>query len=311
MGVLLALAAGMFFGLSNITVRRAQLQGRVDQFTGLFVGVAVNNGLNLLLLAGFVLFGAPFPPLNLPASLYFGASGLLTSFLGRELLFKSIRRIGPSRAAALKISAPVFTVLLGVLVLQEKIALPAFFGIALILAATYFISLELLRIHKASGEDPDPAVSAPPRDGSYRRGMVGAVLAGLALGAGNVFRKLGVIHYASPLPGVSISSFAALLFMLALLARQGRLNEALRDFPALLRGGYFWTGVLTSLALYATFTALLYAPVSIVNSIKAAEPLFTIAGSYILLHSLEAISVRFIGLTLLVIAGVAVVAYFS
>ncbi len=311
MGVLLALAAGMFFGLSNITVRRAQLQGRVDQFTGLFVGVAVNNGLNLALLAGLVLSGVAFPPLNLPAAIYYSASGLLTSFLGRELLFKSIRKIGPSRAAALKISAPLFTVILGVLALKERIAAPAFFGIAMILAASYYISLELLRIHKTAGEEANPAGSGSPRDGSHRRGLVRAVLAGMALGAGNIFRKLGVTHYASPLIGVSISSFAALLFMLALLARQGRVNEALRDLPAQLRGGYFWTGVLTSLALYATFAALLYAPVSIVNSIKAAEPLFTIAGSYVLLRTLEAITPLFVGLTLLVITGVAVVAYFS
>lgn len=309
MGVFLALLAGMFFGLSNITVRRGQLQGEMDPFTGLFVGVAVNNALNLVLLAGFVLAKASFPPLNLPAAAYYSASGLLTSFLGRELLFKSIRNIGPSRAAALKISAPLFTVILGVLVLGERITLPVYGGIALILTATYFVSLELLRINRTEAADSAP--DQPPRDGAYRRGLVRAVLAGMALGAGNVLRKLGVIHYASPLLGVSISSFAALLFMLALLARQGRMNEALRDFPALLRGGYFWTGVLTSLALYATFTALIYAPVSIVNSIKAAEPLFTIAGSYILLRSLEAISPRFVGLTLLVIGGVAVVAYFS
>ncbi len=143
MGEILAVAAGLFFGLSNITIRQGQLQGKMDQFTGIFVGVVLNNGLNLVLLSLIVLQGTPLPPFSLPAAGYFAGAGLLTSFLGREYLFKSILLIGPSRAVALKITAPLFTVILGVLVLNERITIPAFLGIALVLAATYFILYSL------------------------------------------------------------------------------------------------------------------------------------------------------------------------
>ncbi len=146
---------------------------------------------------------------------------------------------------------------------------------------------------------------------AYRKGFAAALLAGMALGAGNVFRKMGVLHYASPVVGVSISSFAALVYMLILLVRRGRLGQALQSLPEMLRGGYLWTGALTSLALYATFTALLFSPVSIVNSIKAVEPLFTIIGSYFLLRSRESITARLVYLTLLVITGVILIAVFS
>jgi drug/metabolite transporter (DMT)-like permease len=309
MGEILAAAAGLFFGLSNITVRQGQMQGKMDPFTGILIGVVLNNGLNLLLLAIFVLWGPPFPPLNLPAAGYFAGAGLLTSFLGREYLFKSIRLIGPSRAVALKITAPVFTVILGILVLNESIAIPAFMGIALILAATYFISLEQLTVQRGSGRPIDLEKLLDKK--TYRKGVATALLAGAALGTGNVFRKMGVLHYGSPLVGVSIGSFAALIYMLILLARRGKLDEALVSLPQMFQGGYLWTGALTSLALYATFSALLFSPVSIVNSIKAAEPLFTIIGSYLLLRSGEAITPRLIYLTLLVIAGVILIAVFS
>jgi drug/metabolite transporter (DMT)-like permease len=309
MGELLALAAGLFFGLSNITIRQGQLQQEMDQFTGIFVGVVLNNALNLLLLALFVLRGSPFPPMNLQAAGYFAAAGLLTSFMGREFLFKSIRLIGPSRAVALKITAPVFTVILGILVLHEKIAIPSFLGIGLILTATYFISLEQGAAQRKSGRPVDVKTFLDKK--RYRKGVAAALLAGMALGAGNVFRKMGMLYYGSPVVGVSISSFAALLYMLILLARRGRLGDALESLPKMLKGGYLWTGALTSLALYSTFSALLFSPVSIVNSIKAAEPLFTITGSYLLLRSREVITKRLVYLTLLVIAGVILIAVFG
>lgn len=309
MGELLAVAAGLFFGLSNITIRQGQLQGKMDQFMGIFIGVLLNNMLNLVLLTLFVLWGSPLPPLNLRAAGYFAGAGLLTSFLGREYLFKSIRLIGPSRAVALKITAPLFTIILGVLVLNERITIPAFLGIALVLAATYFISLEQLAAQKESGPLADLETLSDKK--IYRKGLAAALLAGMAYGAGNVFRKMGVLLYASPVVGVSISSFAALVYLLILLVRRGRLGQALESLPRMLRGGYLWTGVLTSLALYATFTALLFSPVSIVNSIKAAEPLFTITGSYFLLRSREGITLRLLFLTLLVIAGVILIAVFS
>ncbi len=305
MGEILAVAAGLFFGLSNITIRQGQLQKNTDQFTGILIGVIVNNGLNFLVLGLFILCGITFPPLNWPAVGFFAGAGLLTSFLGREFLFKSIRLLGPSRAVALKITAPVFTVILGVLVLRERISAPALLGIALILTATYLISLEQLSWGAVSGPADQPA---DPK--TYRKGIVAALLAGAALGTGSVFRKMGVSYYASPLVGVSISSFTALLYLLIILTRRGRLGEVLQELPQLYSGGYLWAGVLTSLALYATYSALLFSPVSIVNSIKASEPLFTMAGSVLLLRSREMITPRLLYLTLLVMAGVAVITVF-
>jgi drug/metabolite transporter (DMT)-like permease len=139
----------------------------------------------------------------------------------------------------------------------------------------------------------------------YRIGLVLAVLAGVSLGSGNVLRKLGVTHYSQPLIGVTIGSLTALLVMLVVFAWQQRLVEVVRKVPSMLRGGgYLWTGVLTSLALYTTFTALLFSPVSIVNSIKATEPLFTIAGSLFFLKTHEVLTFRFIRYALLIMAGV-------
>jgi drug/metabolite transporter (DMT)-like permease len=67
----------------------------------MFVAILVNNIFNVLVLAVFFLFGTVYPPINLPALIFFAAGGFLTSFLGRVLLFSSIEYIGPSRAPIL------------------------------------------------------------------------------------------------------------------------------------------------------------------------------------------------------------------
>lgn len=305
MGVLLALAAGLFFGASNITIRQGQIQGEMDQATGLFIGLLVNNALNLVVLGTLSLAGFRPPPLSGAAVAFFAAAGILTSLAGRRLLFSGIRAVGPSRAVALKITAPLFAILLGVLLLQERLAGFSSLGVAAVLAGTCLVSWE------APPVPPSPAGTreypgAPAGTARFRRGVLLALAAGLALGTGSVFRKLGLIYYPHPVMGVAVSSLSALVVMLFIFALRGRLGEELRAAPDLLRGGYLWTGLFTSLAVYAAYAALLRSPVSIVNSVKAAEPFFTILGSSLFLRSYEVITARFAAASVVIILGVVI-----
>lgn len=294
------MAAGLFFGLSNITVRQGQLQGKYCKLRGLFVGILVNNIINVLVLFVMVMMRMTFPPLNTTAVLYFAGGGVLTSFLGRALLFGSIEHVGPSRAGALKIIAPIFTLIFGVFILREKISTLAFVGIALVFVGAFLCSRDKC--------DQSPSGKFSWTKGAYSYGLMLAVLAGLSLSTGNVFRKMGVTHYGEPIIGVAIGSAVALLIMLIYFAGQKRLGEVVQEVPGMLTGGgYLWAGVLTSLALYTTFTALVFSPVSIVNSIKSTEPLFTILASYVFLKNQESLSAKFVANALLIVVGIVLI----
>jgi len=309
MGELLAIAAGLFFGASNVTVRQGQLQGELDLFLGLFIGLLVNNLVNLVVLTAVCLGRQSFPPLNFMAVLCFAAAGILTSFVGRILLFRSISYIGPSRVGALKIIAPVFTVLLGVLLLNERMSPPAFFGIGFILLGAYFVSYDM---HSLQSQENTRKFSPNMRGKRQSQiGLVLTLLAGAAFGTGNVFRKLGIDYYQEPVMGVAISSFIALVAILGVFVKQHRLNEIVTSLPFMIKGGYLWTGIFMSLALYATFTALMFSPVSIVNSLKTTEPLFTMFLSVWFLRAREVITGKFVITSLVILTGVIIVYIFS
>jgi drug/metabolite transporter (DMT)-like permease len=302
-GELLAVLAAAFFGFSSISIRRGQMQGNYDKLSGLFVSILTNNLINIMVLTVMLLLRFKFPPLNYQIIFLFAAGGMLTSFLGRALLFGSIEHIGPSRAGSLKIIAPVFTLLLGVFFLKEKLTLLALFGITLALTGAYLCSCEQTEITDTKQED-HPA----KKPGLYRVGIMFALFSGLSFGSGNIFRKIAITSYGEPIIGVAIGSLMALLATLIYFAWKKRLHEIIPEVPSMLRGGgYFWSGIASSLALYTMFTALVFSPVSIVNSIQSTEPLFTILASYLLLKNSEVLSKRLVLSSTVLILGVVLI----
>ncbi|MEW5919385.1 MAG: EamA family transporter [Bacillota bacterium] len=117
MGIILALLSALFFGATNVAVARGNHQGELTSHEGLFLTLAVNNLVNLILLP-FIILITQAGGLNLSSLLAFVGSGFFTSFLGRLLLFNSIIMIGVSRAGSLRITAPMFTVLIGIFILS-------------------------------------------------------------------------------------------------------------------------------------------------------------------------------------------------
>src|SRR5690606_23193486 len=65
--------------------------------------------------------------------IFFILSGLFTSGIGRITFYNGIRRIGPSRASAIKNGAPLFTLLYAVAILGETFTFGAVWGIGLII----------------------------------------------------------------------------------------------------------------------------------------------------------------------------------
>ena len=115
-------------------------------------------------------------------------------------------------------------------------------------------------------------------DGDGRAGaFFFGLLASLFLALGNLFRKLGVSAIPSSSVGVFVGSLSALsvLSVFLLITGPGILRQALRHLDR----DYAVSGLSTSVALYFLFTSLQMIPLSIANSLTAAEPVYAVAGT--------------------------------
>jgi drug/metabolite transporter (DMT)-like permease len=329
MGLALALSSAFFFGLANVYASRGNYDGGVNPHEGLLLTIIVNNAINILLLPIIFLF-TTLPAFNWLGVFSYVGAGFFTSFVGRTLLYSGILIIGASRSGSFKITAPLFTILIAVLVLKEQITALHMLGITVILAGVLIVIRETqgsAKIagaldHKRSGAEekheqpPGQEERRHQENKKTRTGIIIALLSGLSFGIGNVLRKVGVLYYPNPLMGGVINSFASLVFLLAFIF----LNPIRSLMPVnvgfkhlLKRKGsmeYILSGVGTSCAIYSLYFSLSFLKVAIVNTIASIEVLFTILIAAVLLKNREFISRTLVFGAAIIIAGISIIYLF-
>ncbi len=307
MGEFLSLVAAFFFGSSNVFVRQGGLAQDLTKYQGLMLTLLVNNAINLLLFPIFYFFLSPVS-INLQGILYLIGSGFCTSFAGRILLYESIERIGASRATTVKITAPAFTVILGLFVLHEAVSSMALLGIFIVLMGILAVSRETEgMLSNGNVQQSDQA--------ALKKGLIIGLLAGLSFGTGNVFRKLGVGFFPYPLLAVAISSFFSLAFLLIFSAFFSQKVDikticCRKIFNTKSTMPYIHSGIMTSLALYTVFSALHFSPVTIVNSIAASESLATIFISSLIIRKSEMLNFKLVVSSIIVVLGIVLIIVF-
>ncbi len=124
LGVLFAILASAFFGVSAVLARPAVM--KYGGYTGAWLSVVASL---VVVAAGTFLFDwQGLMSLSVGPILLFVAVGLFNFVIGRSTYYASISRIGASRATALSNITPMFSMLLAVLFLGESINLMIFLG---------------------------------------------------------------------------------------------------------------------------------------------------------------------------------------
>ncbi|HEX2257252.1 MAG TPA: DMT family transporter, partial [Afifellaceae bacterium] len=120
LGEALALVSAILFALSNIFILRGSVRASGDNGALLSVLVTV-----LVSAALWLALGAEVPDGSggglVSGIAWFAMAGLLATVFGRIFLWKSIQRLGVTRASAIKRLNPFFSVVLAALVLGEVI----------------------------------------------------------------------------------------------------------------------------------------------------------------------------------------------
>lgn len=270
-GEILALFSALSFALFNVTISRTRRSGG-DK--GVLFSVIVT-----ILFSGalFVLLEAGRVPLSgeegIAAGLFwFAFAGVSAMAFGRTLVFSSIRRLGATRASAVKRLNPFFSVLLAALILSEPVTGPDLAGLGAIAVAFLILVRGSLR-HAARAPEAGPLAYG-----------IGAAAA-FAYAVAYVGRKLGLAEMPAPALGTFVSALAgfATFAVLAVFSRAYRpmFRGVFRnvDRPILL------SALFVSVGQVLMFAALAYAPVSTVVMISSLEIFFSIFLSWLVFRT--------------------------
>jgi drug/metabolite transporter (DMT)-like permease len=222
-------------------------------------------------------------------------SGLIGFIFGDNHFFRSLVILGPGRASLIASLAPVFTALLGVPVLGERLGSQAVAGMALTLGGVAWVMTDRERL----GTPPHP-------EGSVYAGIRSGVYGALGQAAGYVISKLALSDGLDPL-SASVIRIAAATAGVWILAVGG--SSALRSLSALRdrKGALLMVSGAVSgpvLGVTLSLVALRHAEAGVAASITAVYPILTL-----LLASLfhrERVTVRVAAGAVISLAGVVV-----
>lgn len=283
-GKVLALISAMMFGVNPIVLKI----GLRDAASEVAVFIGLLTGLPLLLILGPFVGGFQLAALRWDAALYFALGGLLGVVLGRTLLYMSIDRLGSSRAATFKNSAPLVTALVAFLLLQELVDLQRAAGIVMVTLGLTLVG-QMARRQKG-------IITAG--------GLMLAMMTAFFYGIRPVISKVGLEISPLPLAATLISYITAVAIYGAYFVYRRRLGwlftvGSRKSYLAFAGGG-----VLQVTGLSLLNFALDLDDVTIIYPISASAPLVTFLLSYFVLRNVERLTFwDFIG-TAMVVSGV-------
>ena len=225
------------------------------------LGMNLGKGIIGILYLGVMLLVFGIEPVTNRAFLFLGISGLLGITLGDTFFFKALLFLGPRLTILIGALGPVFTVILAVVFLQEKLSLLACSGIFLTIIGVSWVLWEQL-----PGENIKK---------NWAFGIKYAFLSILCMSVGIIFAKIGVTS-CSPLQSTFIRIFWATIGLSIWGGVSGQLKNWVIPFknPHLLKFIFFTVFVVIFGGFYLFIFALKYLNASVATVLNSTTPLF-------------------------------------
>jgi drug/metabolite transporter (DMT)-like permease len=270
MGELLALCSACCFAAANVTITRGA--GARGQDNGAFLSIlltaAIAGALWLMQSAA-----RGFPAMRLSSMLWFAGAGFLTLFIGRVFLYASVQHLGAVPASAVKRLNPLFSVLLGVLLLGEAFDTGMALGMLLIVASFAVLIRQSLKAAAQSGcNQKVRSLGATLANLGYFYGPVSA----LAYAFGYVARKEGLAGMPDPAFGTMFGSIVGALVFVLIARFVDSYRVALRQTFTAFNPWLFAAGVLSSAGQLLYFAALSSTSIARCAMLSSMEAFFTI-----------------------------------
>jgi drug/metabolite transporter (DMT)-like permease len=229
----------------------------------------VKCGVSVLLLAFLTLLAGGFSSIGERAYYYLALSGLLGIALSDTFFFSALKELGPRSIVLLGTLGQVFTVLLAVTLLRERLSLNGWLGIALIISG---ISIGMLTAASGKGS-------------SSVKGIVLGLISVLAMSVSAILTKKGLAH-TSTLYATLIRMLAGTLGMLSIGILTGRLGKWVTPFrdTGLIVQFCVAVCIITLGGFWLAVVAFKYTSVAVANSLISTEPVFIVPLSVIFLR---------------------------
>jgi uncharacterized membrane protein len=284
--IFLSLAAAFFFGFDPFFVKKGLVENP-NPIAATIISLTVNVSFFLtlsLITSQFIFIGSGI--------LYFILAGLFAPGMARIFSYKGIDKLGASVSTPLQSTETLFSFILAVIFLEEKITLPIVFGTGSICLGVMILKREI--------ESQRNMTNRWMRDKRY---LFFPIIAAVLYGTSVFLRKLGLNEVRSPILGAMMTSLSSWVLLTLFLSRK----TIRRDFINLNRKAtsfFLISGGCTSLAWLSLFYALSIGKVVVVSPVQTSHPLFTVLLSYLFLRNVERVTYKtFIG-ALLIITGI-------
>lgn len=268
MGEWLALCSAGCFAAANVTITRGVAKGQDNgAFLSILLTMSIAGAWWLWRSAGR---GLPAP--DSASLLWFAGAGILTIFIGRVFLYASVQRLGAVPASAVKRLNPLFSVLLGVLLLGEAFDGAMAVGMLLIGASFAVLIRQSLRAARPAAGEAPRSLRATLANLGYFYGPVSA----LAYAFGYVARKQGLASMPDPAFGTMFGAVVGALVFVLMARFVESYKVALRQTFTAFNPWLFAAGVLSSAGQLLYFAALGSSSIARCAMLSSMEAFFTI-----------------------------------
>lgn len=268
MGEWLALCSAGCFAAANVTIARGVAKGQDNgAFLSILLTMSIAGAWWLWRSAGH---GVPAP--EIASLLWFAGAGILTIFIGRVFLYASVQRLGAVPASAVKRLNPLFSVLLGVLLLGEAFDGAMAVGMLLIGASFAVLIRQSLRATRPVAGEAPRSLRATLANLGYFYGPVSA----LAYAFGYVARKQGLAGMPDPAFGTMFGAVVGALVFVLIARFVDSYKVALRQTFTVFNPWLFAAGVLSSAGQLLYFAALGSSTIARCAMLSSMEAFFTI-----------------------------------
>ncbi|MDO8636649.1 MAG: EamA family transporter, partial [Dehalococcoidia bacterium] len=287
------LLSAFFFAASMICTRRGVLRIK-DPALGGYISVFV--GPPLFLLAALAMSDLhSITTFSWKGYVFLAVAGIMHFVLGRSYGYWSVKHLGANMASIFVALNPIYTILLGVLILGEQMTGHAALGSALIV-----IGPAALFWPERRGMDKTQDHSSKPR--LSKKGITAALVTGLCYGITPLFIKWGLQQGGSALAGTFIS-YASATFVLCTTMIKPVRREAVVTMERRALAWFALSGLFVGMAQLFRYIALKLSPISIVGSLTATTPVFLLLLSLILNRRVESFRFTVILGAIMVVIG--------
>jgi drug/metabolite transporter (DMT)-like permease len=297
MGIVFALLSMLCFA-GNIFITRAAM-ARMGANTGFPVVLVVNIAFAALVFGiERAVSNAPFL-IHWRAAGWFALSGIVGIYMGRRMLFEAVHLLGPARASVLHTASPVVTLIAAWFLVGERLGWYEIVLMLLVMAGLLAAQLQNSRVAPALADDGT----------NLKRAMLLSLMTVVGFGLGNAIRGMAIREWNEAALGAILGSSAALLCQLVTGSAISAIFDGLRRGGKMAIGLYVASGVATVSGTIFGAMAMQRVEIAIATVVTYTTPLVVFPISVFLLKNREQLSVRTGVGALMVVVGIALLAF--